>query len=121
MWLEDHARPGDTATVLYGGPDILQAAGLTSRYPELWSLPVRVRDPRLAELRAVISGDQPPTWLLATSPDLSTWSIKSRSAAAVLAARYEPVDTVDGFTAYRLRPDAPNFPTAAHHLAQETS
>jgi hypothetical protein len=103
VWLEDHARPGDTATVLYGGPNILQAAGLTSPYPELWSLPVRVRDPHLAELRTVLAGQQPPTWLLTSSHDLTTWGVDPGSADAVVVARYEPVDTVDGYTVYHLR------------------
>ena len=116
VWLEQHARPGDTATVLYGGPNVLQVAGLTSPYPELWSLPVRVRDPHLAELQAVLDGEHPPIWLLA-SHGLATWGVSSDQAHAVVAARYEPVDTVDGYTVYHLRAAV----TAARGLSAATS
>lgn len=102
LWLQQHARPGDTATVLYGSPNVLRAAGLASPYPQLWSLPVRVRDPDLAELRTVLDGPHAPTWLLASN-DLATWGVSSDQANAVVAARYEPVDTVDTYTVYHLR------------------
>ena len=45
-YLAAHARPGDTAVVAFGTPNILQGAGLQSPYPQLWSLPARVRDPQ---------------------------------------------------------------------------
>lgn len=129
VWLEQHARPGDTATVLYGGPNILEVTGLSSPYPELWSLPVRVRDPHLAELRTVLDGEHPPTWLLASSYDLATWGVDARSADAAVAARYEPVDTVDGYTVYHLRAalraardlSAATSPTAVHSAGDPDS
>ena len=46
-YLDEHARPGDTAVVAFGGANILQATDLRSPYPDLWSLPVRVHDPDL--------------------------------------------------------------------------
>ena len=101
-WLREHARPGDTGTVLYGAPDVLQAARLTSPYPQLWSLPVRVRDPDLAQLTSVLRGAEAPTWLLA-SHELATWGVSSGPAYAVVTQRYEPVATVDGYTVYHLR------------------
>ena len=102
VWLQQHAQLGDTATVLYGAPNILEAAGLASPYPQLWSLPVRVRDPNLAQLQTILDGAHPPTWLLA-SHDLATWGIASGPAYALVAHRYEPVATVDGQTVYHLR------------------
>ena len=53
-WLDEHAKPGDTAVVAFGAANILQATGLRSPYPDLWSLPVRVHDPELRDL-----GDAP--------------------------------------------------------------
>jgi hypothetical protein len=107
-WLRHHAQPGDTATLLYGAPDILQAAGLSSPYAQLWSLPIRVRDPDLAQLESVLRGPDAPTWLLA-SHDLATWGVSAGPAFAVVTARYEPVATVDGYTVYHLHPtDHPN-------------
>jgi hypothetical protein len=116
VWLEHHARPGDTATVLYGSPNVLLAAGLTSPYPQLWSLPVRVRDPHLAELQTVLDGQDPPTWLLASN-DLATWGVSSDHAHAVVTERYEPVETVDGYTVHHLRVAV----TAARDLSAATS
>lgn len=101
-WLQRHARPGDTATLLYGAPNILQAAGLTSPYSELWSLPIRVRDPHLAQLEHVLRGPDAPTWLLA-SDDLETWGVSSAAAFAVVSHRYRTAGTVDGYTVYHLQ------------------
>ena len=53
-YLDEHARPGDTAVVAFGAPNILQGAGLQSPYPQLWSLPARVRDPQARELADVL-------------------------------------------------------------------
>lgn len=100
-WLKQHAQPGDTATLLYGAPNILQSAGLSSPYAQLWSLPIRVRDPDLAQLESVLRGPDAPTWLLA-SHDLETWGVSPTRAFAVVTARYESVTTVDGYTVYRL-------------------
>ena len=101
-WLLRHARPGDTATVLYGAPNILQAARLASPYSELWSLPVRVRDPHLVQLERVLRGPDAPTWLLA-SDDLRTWGVSSASAFSAVSHRYRASGAVDGYTVYRLR------------------
>ena len=101
-WLQQHAHPGDTATILYGAPNILQAAGLSSPYPELWSLPVRVRDPHLTQLETVLSGPDAPTWLLA-SHDLRTWGVSSGPAYDEVTEHYLPTATVDGYTVYHLR------------------
>ncbi|RYC14321.1 hypothetical protein [Nocardioides zhouii] len=105
-WLRRHAKPGDTATLLYGAPNVLQAAGLASPYAELWSLPVRVRDPRLTHLESVLQGPDAPTWLLA-SHDLATWGVVSTSAFAVVSSHYHAVASVDGYTVYHLRDALP--------------
>lgn len=101
-WLREHARPGDTATLLYGAPNILQATGLHSPYSELWSLPIRVRDPHLVHLETVLRGPAAPTWLLA-SHDLATWGVSSTAADTVVDHRYDAVAIVDGYTVYHLQ------------------
>jgi hypothetical protein len=45
-YLADHAAAGDTGVVAFGDAAMLRGAGLRSPYPLIWSLPVRVRDPR---------------------------------------------------------------------------
>ncbi|MBB6629872.1 hypothetical protein H5V45_21320 [Nocardioides sp. KIGAM211] len=101
-WLAAHAHPGDTAVVAFGHPDILQAAGLSSPYDELWSLPVRVRDPDLTDLTAVLDAPGRPTWVL-TRSDLAGWGITPSDGQVALAEHYREVADVDGLEVYRAR------------------
>jgi hypothetical protein len=90
-YLRAHARPGDTATVAFGHPDILWDAGLQSPYPQLWSLPVRVRDPHLAGLSKVLASPSAPTWVVVSGSSLSTWGVDATEADALLRSRYRDV------------------------------
>lgn len=100
-WLAGRTEPGDTGVVLYGDPDILLTAGLTSPYEHLWSLPVRVRDPQLVELTAVLNGPDAPTWVLAWN-DLNAWGISPDTARAVITSRYQLYAVVCDVDVYRL-------------------
>ena len=93
-WLDAHARPGQTGVVAWGHPEILANAGLVSPYPELWSLPVRVRDPELRELTRVLRGPDRPTWFVTHGPGLASWGIDATRAQPVLDARYVEVERV---------------------------
>ncbi|MGZ8751276.1 MAG: hypothetical protein ACXWYP_10420 [Pseudonocardia sp.] len=118
-WLSAHARPGDTAFVAYGHPDILRSTGLSSPYSGLWSLPVRVNDPRLTQLAHVLAGSHRPTWVITTSDRraqaLAGWGIDPTLAERQLDARYRPVADVDGHVVYLVRSRAlpPALPPAA--------
>jgi len=61
------AHHGDTVATLLGGADVVQAAGLPSAYPHLWSLPARVLDPRLADLRRTVR-ERGATWVVEVVP-----------------------------------------------------
>ena len=87
-------RPGQTGVVAWGHPEILANAGLVSPYPELWSLPVRVRDPELRELTRVLRGPDRPTWFVTHGPGLASWGIDATRAQPVLDARYVEVERV---------------------------
>jgi hypothetical protein len=89
------ARPGDTGVVAYGTASILQKARVSSPYPYLWSLPVRVRDPDLTRLTAVLRGPDRPTWMVVRGPSLETWGIDPAQAQRELDRRYRLVE-VDG-------------------------
>ena len=106
-WLSAHARPGDTAFVAYGHPDILQSTGLSSPYSGLWSLPVRVNDPRLTQLAGVLAGPHRPTWVITTSDRrteaLAGWGIDPALAQRQLDAHYRPVADVAGHVVYLVR------------------
>ncbi|WP_165372647.1 hypothetical protein [Nocardioides iriomotensis] len=91
-YLRVHAAPGDTGVVAYGHPDILEQAGLSSPYPDLWSLPVRVRDPHLARFRRVLTTDR-PRWLVAAHGDLASWGLDSSRAQRVVDRDYRTVFT----------------------------
>ncbi|MEZ5097212.1 MAG: hypothetical protein R2731_14580 [Nocardioides sp.] len=102
LWLRAHARPSDTAVVAFGGANVVTIAGLQSPYDQLWSLPVRVRDPRLRDLTATLSGSRAPTWVL-TQDRLGGWQLEPTAARTVLDRRYRQVAEVAGYEVYRLR------------------
>lgn len=62
------AEPGDTMVSALGDADIVEAAGLSSPYPYLWSLPARTLDPGLHGLRTLLAGPHAPTWLVVRGP-----------------------------------------------------
>jgi hypothetical protein len=106
-YLVRHARPGDTGVVAFGDPALLEAAHLSSPYPELWSLPVRVNDPRLTELTRVLKGPDRPTWVVVDGASLAGWGIDAARAQQVLDAEYHVVRSVDGRRVYHLRGHRP--------------
>ncbi|GAB3853504.1 hypothetical protein GCM10028801_06250 [Nocardioides maradonensis] len=89
------AQPGDTAIVLYGVADVQYYTGLTSPYPYLWSLPMWVRDPSLAELRTLVAGPDAPTWIVQTNGHIFVGAHRDELGALV-AQRYRPVSTACG-------------------------
>ncbi len=101
-YLEAHAQPGDTIVVGFGGANIVEAAGLDSPYRYLWSLPVRVRDPGLAELADVLAGPDAPTWLVSSGPTLASWGIDDGAAEEYVDARYTLAVDLGRFSVYHL-------------------
>jgi len=78
----------DTVVSLYGSAELVEASGLSSPYPHLWSLPMRTLDPDQDELRAVLAGDRAPTWVVGVLP-LDSWHIDSdRRLRDLLMQRY---------------------------------
>ena len=100
-YLEARAQPGDTAVVAFGVASILQASGLESPYPDLWSLPVRVNDPQLHGLAALLSGPDRPTWLVISGTSLRTWGVDPTAAQPYVDAHYVHMDDVAGYAIYR--------------------
>ena len=77
-WVGAASRPHDTAVVLFGHAEVLEASGLRSPYPYLWSLPMRTLDPRLRLLRATFVGPVAPTWVVAWTASTRGGSTPSR-------------------------------------------
>lgn len=73
----------------------MQASGLSSPYPYLWTLPAQVDDPKLDHLTALLAGPNGPTWLV-------SWDRPSFAAPVlrrfedVVAGRYREVGVVCG-------------------------
>ena len=103
-WLERHARPGDTAVVAFGAANVLRETGLRSPYPDLWSLPVRVHDPELADLGALLAGPDRPTWLVVAGPSLATWGVDASAADRLLHEHYAEATTAGGWTIWSALP-----------------
>ena len=102
-YLDAHAALGDSAVVAFGNPSILEASHLSSPYPELWSLPVRVRDPRLSMFTTVLTGAHRPTWVVVQGTGLATWGVDASTAQPVLDREYRLVDVAGGYRIYRRR------------------
>lgn len=99
--VRDVALPQDTIVTTWGHADVTRASGLSSPYPYLWSLPARIRDPRLTGFDALLSGPNAPTWLV-TWRDVRTWHFHGGAAVTrrLLAAHYDPVAQDGGHTIY---------------------
>ena len=87
-YLRAHAEPSDGVVVGFGHPGIVAGSGLSSPYEHLWSLPVRVNDPRLTELQRVLSGPDAPDWVVTAGSALDTWGLDAESADHYLAEHY---------------------------------
>jgi hypothetical protein len=102
-YLRAHSNPTNTVVVGFGRPDIVWDSGLRSPYDELWSLPVRVRDPRLTDFRHVLAGPDAPTWVVVRGTSLATWGVDATAAERVLERRYRRQTTIGDYVIYRMR------------------
>lgn len=87
-YLRRQSRPGDGVVVTFGHPNIVAGSGLNSPYQYLWSLPARVRDPRLTELSDVLSGGQAPRWVVVAGESIDTWGVDATTAQQILEENY---------------------------------
>lgn len=106
-YLQSRVRPGDTGMVAFGAANILQGAGLSSPYPDLWSLPVRVRDPDLERLTSVLAGPDRPTWLVVSGRSIATWGVDATVAQRYVDAHYEMVGSPGRFTVFHRKDHTP--------------
>jgi hypothetical protein len=90
------SSPGDDLVVYGGRADIQWSARMQSPYPYLWSLPMRTLDPDLAQLRSVVMGSNPPTWIVEATA-INAWSeIGTKPIEDHVLARYEYVASACG-------------------------
>ncbi|GAB4006259.1 hypothetical protein [Nocardioides ultimimeridianus] len=101
-YLRDHARPGESGVVAFGHTNVFEGTGLTVPYDNLWSLPVRVRDPQLTDFTRVLREDR-PTWLVVDGPRIDTWAIDARAANAEIARDYRVVTRIGDWYLFRAR------------------
>jgi 4-amino-4-deoxy-L-arabinose transferase-like glycosyltransferase len=95
-WLAASKAPGDSAFVAYGLPSVLEAADMPSRYPYLWSVPMRTFDPQQERLRATLAESEAPEWIVQVT-GLDAWGIDDGSRLRdLIRDRYRVVGTVCG-------------------------
>jgi hypothetical protein len=97
------AEPGDTVVVYGGRAEIVLASGMHSPYRHLWSLPMRTLDPRLAELRRLLSGTRAPTWVVMWV-SMDAWDGTGAVLEPLLENRYRAHGrTCNGHTVYLMQ------------------
>jgi hypothetical protein len=102
-YVRHHARPGDTAYVLYAHANALEAAGLPSPYPYAWSLMVRARPGAIPRLRALLASSRRPTWIVAWQRP-GRWGLdRGGTTARLIAEHYRRTAVVAGQPIYRAR------------------
>ncbi len=95
-WVAAAARAQDSMLVTYGHADLVYETGLRPVYPYLWSLPLRTLDPRLVELRRLISGPSPPVWVIEWA-SFDTWGLDAAGhLMSDVRDHYREVRTVCG-------------------------
>jgi hypothetical protein len=100
VWLDHMKRPGDRMVVLYGQAGLYENARITPAYAYMWTLPMRVLDPDLADLRKLLSGPDAPTFVLAPTP-LNSWNIDpGYRVLRTLGHHYRAVALVCGTPVY---------------------
>ena len=87
-YLRTHAEPSDGVVVAFGHPNIVAGSGLHTPYPQLWSLPVRVRDPHLAAFAQVLAGPDAPRWVVVGGKSIASWGLDSTRAQQYLEQHY---------------------------------
>ncbi|MDQ6525182.1 hypothetical protein RB608_16295 [Nocardioides sp. LHD-245] len=102
-YLRDHAAPGDGVVIAFGRPDIVVGSGLSSPYEHLWSLPVRVLDPELTELRAVLTGPDAPRWVVVSGASLATWGVDASGVQDYFVEHYREQAAYDDFHIWQRR------------------
>ena len=93
------ARPDDTIITVYGHADVSESSGLSSPYPYLWSLPLKVRDPHEQLLEQVVSGPEAPTWIV-TWAGVGSINVDASRLAPLLHRDYHRVAVLDRHTVY---------------------
>jgi hypothetical protein len=96
-YLRVHGIPGDTVVVAFGHPNINWGVGMSSPYPQLWSLPVRVQDPGLVAFQEVLRSVAAPTWVVVSGDSLGTWGVDATQADRTLRSDYVLVTRVDRY------------------------
>lgn len=103
-YLQAHRSEGTTAVVAFGDPAILGASGMTSPYEQLWSLPVRVRDPDLVGFTRLMASERRPDWIVMPGKGLDSWGLNADQATPVLHRYYRTVYRVGLLEVLHVRP-----------------
>lgn len=104
-FVREASEPGDTIVVAYGQPNVVLDSGLDAPYEHLWSLPIRVLDPDLDRMSALVESPDRPTWVVQWGKDgFATWAVRTDDFSAAVHEHYREAGTVCGRTVW-LRDD----------------
>jgi hypothetical protein len=109
------SSPDDTLISALGDADMIEAAGLSSPYAYLWSLPARTLDPRGSQLVDALADPDAPTWVVVRGPQ-TTALLDQEGAGRLLEERYHVVAHLCGRPVYLrdgVERPTPTPPTAA--------
>lgn len=99
--IDSVSQPNDTIVTMWGNAQSVEASGLSSPYPYLWSLPVKTLDPELEVLNQTLAGPSAPTWIV-TWHQVRSWGLDTKRTSKLLASRYHQVAAPCGHTIYAL-------------------
>lgn len=86
-------QPGDTVIQFFGDAETVRSSGMRSPYRFLWSLPADTLDPRLDELKGVLSGPDAPTWVIVRD-DIARNRLAGDGAYQIVEERYRRYGTL---------------------------
>ncbi|MCL2543583.1 MAG: hypothetical protein FWE71_14160 [Nocardioidaceae bacterium] len=101
-YLRTHAKPGQQALITFGQTNILQDTGLTEPYSNLWSLPVRVRDPHLVQFTRAMRRAR-PTWVISPGPQIAAWGVDASAANDLLRSDYRLATHIGSWYVFQRR------------------
>lgn len=80
-------EPGDTVIQFFGDAETVRSSGMQSPYRFLWSLPADTLDPRLDELKGILTGPNAPTWVVVRD-DIARERLAGDGAYQLIEQRY---------------------------------
>ena len=103
-YLRQHSSPGDSLLVGFGHSNVYVDAEMRGPYPYMWSLPNRVRDPKLHLAERVLSSSNAPNWVTMHDQTVVFWSEAGRETRRLVKENYVRHGKVGGWHVWERQP-----------------